>query len=176
MSKRYTPFNILDPNGHPIVTETGQWKMRASKAGGTTIRYLGYTRPNTSESDAGWMISEQVYDAEGDMVEKNFAGGKATFENVWDSGSFATVSGVTQANPAVVTANNHGFEDGSIVYFAEVAGMTELNDEFYQVASATTNTFALQDLDGNNVNSTGFTAYSSGGKAYKPEYANYTFA
>ena len=41
--------------------------------------------------------------------------------------------------------------------------MTEVNGRNYKVANVTTNTFRLQDLFGNNIDTTNFTTYSSGG-------------
>lgn len=70
----------------------------------------------------------------------------------------ATISGVTQANPAVVTATAHDFNNGESVTISGVVGMTELNGNTYTVANATANTFELQGID-----STAFTAYVSGG-------------
>ena len=43
--------------------------------------------------------------------------------------------------------------------------MTELNNKRYLVANKTTNTFEITDVDGTNINGTGFTAYTSGGVA-----------
>lgn len=77
--------------------------------------------------------------------------------------SSKVITGATQANPVVITANTHGFSNGDEVYISGVAGMTELNGRFFRVANQTTNTFELLDLFNNPVNGTGFTAYSSGG-------------
>ena len=79
--------------------------------------------------------------------------------------SDVTVSAITQANPAVVTANSHGFSNGDFVILSSVVGMTEVNGKTFKVADKTTNTFELQDVDGTDINSSGFTAYSSGGDA-----------
>ncbi len=76
-----------------------------------------------------------------------------------------TITGITQANPGVVTVTAHPFSNGDWVYISSVAGMTEVNGKYYKVANKATNTFELQDIDGNNVNTTGYTAYTSGGTA-----------
>lgn len=75
------------------------------------------------------------------------------------------ITAVTQADPAVVTITSHGLSDGDWVYISGVVGMTELNGKIFKVASSTTHTFALQDVDGNDVDSTAYTAYGSGGTA-----------
>ena len=73
-----------------------------------------------------------------------------------------TISGITAANPAVVTATSHGYSDGDDVWIAGVVGMTRLNGRRFTVANKTTNTFELTDE-----NSTSYTAWSSGGTASK---------
>lgn len=76
-----------------------------------------------------------------------------------------TITGITKANPAVVTAAGHGYSNGDQVYITSVAGMTEVNNstQYYIVANKTSTTFELTDQDGNNVDSSSFTTYSSGG-------------
>ena len=78
-----------------------------------------------------------------------------------------TISGATQANPGVITATSHGYSNGDHVIITSVVGMTELNGKTFKVANKTTNTFEIQDVDGNNVNTTGYTAYGSAGVANK---------
>ena len=73
-----------------------------------------------------------------------------------------TISGLTAANPGVVTATSHGYADGDHVWINSVAGMTEVNGRRFTVANKTTNTFELS-----GVNTSGYTAYSSGGTAEK---------
>ena len=76
-----------------------------------------------------------------------------------------TVSGVTQASPGVVTAVGHGFAAKDWVKFDEVVGMTELNGQTYEVRSVPTpDTFELNDVFGKPLDTSGFTAYASGGK------------
>ena len=78
-----------------------------------------------------------------------------------------TISGITQANPAVVTATSHGYSNGDEVVISSVVGMTEVNSKRFLVADKTTNTFELQNKDGTDINSSAFTAYSSGGVSNK---------
>ncbi|QPZ53482.1 putative tail tubular B [Pelagibacter phage HTVC034P] len=78
-----------------------------------------------------------------------------------------TITGITQANPAVVTATSHNYSNGDEVLITGVSGMTEVNSKRFLVANKTTNTFELQNKDSVDVDSTGFTAYSSGGVSNK---------
>lgn len=79
--------------------------------------------------------------------------------------SSKSISGITRANPAVVTSAGHGFSNGDEVLIDDVTGMTEVNNRRFKVAGRTTNTFQLTDQDGNNVDSSSYTAYSASGTA-----------
>lgn len=68
------------------------------------------------------------------------------------------ITGITQANPGVVTANGHGLSNGQLVWFSGVGGMTPLNNRVGIVAGATTNTFQIKNLD-----TTSMPAFTSGG-------------
>jgi DNA/RNA endonuclease YhcR with UshA esterase domain len=82
-----------------------------------------------------------------------------------DSGRVKTISGISQANPGVITSSSHGFVDGDIVTVKGVVGMAQLNAELaYQVQVHNTNSFSLLNLfDGDVIDTRTFTAYSNGG-------------
>lgn len=106
--------------------------------------------------------SDQTYVLEfGDQYMRVIRNGAQVVE------SAKTISGATQANPCVVTASAHGYSNGEEVYISGVAGMTQLNGRNFKVANVATNTFELKYMDGTNVNSTAFSAYSSGGNSYR---------
>jgi Flp pilus assembly protein TadG len=71
----------------------------------------------------------------------------------WASGTAKGISGITKANPAVVTSNGHGFNNGDRVYIYGVSGMTQVNGRVYTVAGKTTNTFQLSGTNSNSWNS-----------------------
>ena len=52
-----------------------------------------------------------------------------------------SISGITQANPAVVTATAHGYSNGAHVIISSVTGMVEVNGKTFKVANTTANTF-----------------------------------
>lgn len=84
-----------------------------------------------------------------------------------------TITGITQANPAVVTySGTDNYSNGNEVLIDGVVGMTEVNGRVFKVANldAGANTFELQTTGGENVNSSGYTAYSSAGTVYRVEY------
>jgi len=80
--------------------------------------------------------------------------------------SFA-ISGASQANPCVITVVGNDFAVGDWIFVDGIVGMTQLNDKFYIVSNVAGNNVTLQTLRNVNVNSTGYTAYSSGGTAAK---------
>jgi hypothetical protein len=97
--------------------------------------------------------TEQAYALEfGDLKMRVIRDGAYVLE------SAKTITGITQANPAVVTSNAHGFSNGDKVFVAGVVGMVQVNGRYFTVAGATANTFQLSGVD-----SSGYTAYSSGG-------------
>ena len=76
------------------------------------------------------------------------------------------ITGATQANPVVITAASHGFSDEEQVAIVDITGMTELNERYFEVANATTNTLELLGEDG-----TAYTAWSSGGYVKTPSFS-----
>lgn len=76
-----------------------------------------------------------------------------------------TISGVTQANPCIVTAPAHGYSNGDEVVISGVVGMTQVNGRNFKVSNVTTNTFEINDFGPVAIDSTGYSAYVSGGTA-----------
>ena len=70
----------------------------------------------------------------------------------------ATITGITAANPGVVTATGHGFVNDENVLVYGVLGMVEVNGGIFAVKNKADNTFEL-----GTTNTSGFTAYGSGG-------------
>ena len=77
-----------------------------------------------------------------------------------DSPDAATVSGITKAVNPVVTATAHGLPEGSIVLFASVGGMTQINGKYACVGVIDANSFYAYGID-----STEYSTYTSSGTA-----------
>lgn len=82
---------------------------------------------------------------------------------------FTAITAVTQANPGVVTVTGHGWTTGDRVTIQNVGGMVELNGFLYEIEVLTANTISLKFLDGSVVDTTSYTAYTSGGSAVRAE-------
>jgi hypothetical protein len=74
-----------------------------------------------------------------------------------------TITAITQTVPAQVTSAAHGYNNGDEVFINDVAGMTQINGRSYIVANKSTNTYELNDEFGNQINASGYSAYTSGG-------------
>jgi hypothetical protein len=72
--------------------------------------------------------------------------------------STVTISGVSKANPAVVTATAHGFVNGDKIIVAGVGGMGQANNREFTVANKTADTFELSGVD-----SSDYDTYTTGG-------------
>lgn len=81
------------------------------------------------------------------------AGTKAYYSTTFASPK--TVTGVTNADPAVATATSHGYTDGDPVLFE--SGWQDASDTIFEVDSQTADTF---DIDG--LNSTDTNVYAAG--------------
>lgn len=85
-----------------------------------------------------------------------------------DDSPSKVITGITNANPAVVTSAAHGYANGDVVRITGVAGMVEVNDELFVVTNQTTNTFELADVD-----STDYGVWTSGGWIDEGAFSNF---
>jgi len=85
-----------------------------------------------------------------------------------------TITDISSAAAGVVTSASHGFIGGEIIAIWDVEGMVEINYGYvkfwsniklYEVDSVgiVANTFKIKDLWGDAVDTSGYTAYTSGG-------------
>ena len=80
----------------------------------------------------------------------------------------AYISAVTKANPGIVTTTEDNFfTEGALITITNVGGMVELNGGSYYVNVLTSNTFSLYSDSGltTPVDTTGYTTYTTGGRA-----------
>ncbi len=75
------------------------------------------------------------------------------------------ITAITKANPGVVTIAGHGYSNGDDVYLKDIGGMVELNARTVRLKNIAANTFELTDFFGNNIDTTNYSTYTSGGTA-----------
>jgi len=81
----------------------------------------------------------------------------------------ASITGITQANPVVVTAPGHKLLNGTNISIDGVNGMTELTTETFYVSVLSSSTFRLyrNNILGIPVNGIGYSGYISSGTVYR---------
>jgi len=76
------------------------------------------------------------------------------------------ITGITQANPGVITIPAHGYANGDWLFLANIGGMTALNGRWVKAAGVTANTFQLTSVHGGaNIDTTALPAWTAGGTA-----------
>lgn len=106
------------------------------------------------QSGGGW----SVICGGGDPYQVAYAIYLALFDVSTLVGSQLAVSGITQANPGVVTTNlAHGLTAGATLALSNIVGMTQLNGVEFTATILTPSTFSI------GINTTGYGAYVSGG-------------
>jgi len=132
----------------PDATREELWMIVKRYVDGAVVRYVEYMTKFFEDTD--------------DQQDAFFVDSGLTYD------SPITITGITKANPGVVTAASHGFNNGDKVKIIEVEGMTEVNGESYIVANKTANTFELTSVNGGaNINTSSYTTYVSGGEVRK---------
>ena len=59
-----------------------------------------------------------------------------------------TITGITKADPGVVSATGHGIITGDRVFFVDLTEMTELNGAYDTATKINNDTFSIQDTSG----------------------------
>jgi hypothetical protein len=150
------PF-VIDNDSFPTLVNAYQWRGRIKRKRGTSL--LNRLQRNISETDT--LSSGATTLAEAPVVPGTFSFTDTTTSYLYtdlNGNLFVTtpITGATQATNCVLTANNN-FSNGDSVFITGVVGMTQLNNNTYTIVSRTSTHITL------NVNSTGFTSYSSAG-------------
>ena len=136
--------------------------MLSFPSGGITRRPGTYFAGRSKDGGKVRLISFEFSDEQAYILEFG-----ANYIRFFKDGGILTeattaITGITQANPAVVTAASHGLSNGDRVFITSVAGMSQVNNLEFTVANSTTNTFELS-----GINSTNYDAYTSGGAVGK---------
>ena len=80
---------------------------------------------------------------------------------------FGAITDITQANPAQVTAPDHGIQSNQVITIREAGGMTEVNGGLFTITYVDDDNFSL------GVDSSAFTAYTDGGQWLTQGYRFY---
>lgn len=174
------PFRFGDRDRREFIVQDSEVELRAiNNTSGEPI-FLGRAKIGITEDDDKWQIRKITYDSAEGVTKIEWPTNDESlisgdYEFIWDSGfTPLTITGISQANPAVVTVSSIGaLTNGMKIYISGVVGMTEVNftgNNLYTVANISGNTFELSGID-----SSLFTAYTSGGTVYAPQAVQYTY-
>lgn len=174
------PFKFGSKDRREFIVQDSEVALRAINDTSGNPIFLARALVGTAESEQKWQIRKIQYDSNGGAISvtwpvNSLSAASTNYEFVWKDTATAVVTDITQANPGVATTSSaHGFSDGDIVLFQGVAGMTEVNfdgSNLYTVANSTATTFELSGID-----TSAFTAYSSGGTVTNANAINYTYS
>jgi len=145
------------------MTEVNGNTYRISAIDADTFRLEGTdsTGFTAYTSDGTWTVN-------GDLLKyKVTANNRDTFEESLSalSSSTLTITGITQADPAVITLSaDHTLEYGDEIYIDSVVGMTQLNGRRFLVLDVpSSTTIEIMSTSRATIDSTGYGAYVSGG-------------
>ena len=117
------------------------WMIVKRTVNGATVRFIEYVAPPFKDDDA----SDDAFYVE--------AGG--TFNE-----PLGILSISTGTSTSITTSVNHFYASGTRVRLRDVAGATELNNRTFLVESPSPDTFTITDLNGGQINSSGFGTYA----------------
>lgn len=171
------PIIIGDSSAAGSVSQVDICNLALKRLGASTISSISESTKNAEHCNTFWdyILDEVMSDHQWDFTKKIVTLDYASGFGVYSTDDVKTITGITAANPAVVTCTSHGFVTGNTVYVYDVSGMTEANNRVYPVEYVDANSFKLLGFD-----STKWTAYTSGGSVVRkesdPKYASgYTY-
>ena len=172
------PIIIGDTSESGDTSQVDICNLALRRLGATTIVSISESTKNAEHCTVFWnyVLDEVISDHQWNFTKKTVVLDYASGFGVYSTDDVKTITGITAANPAVVSCASHGFVTGNTVYIYDVAGMTEVNKRVYPITEvAGGNSFQLTGFD-----STKWTAYTSGGscvrKESNPKYSSgYTY-
>lgn len=121
------------------------WVVVKRRINGSTKRYVE--------------VMEKFDDETVDLKDSFFVDSGSTYDEP------KTITNITKGAVTTVFSTAHGFVDGDKILISDVEGMSEVNTNSYFVSNANANDFRIKDGSGNNIDSTAFGDYVSGGFA-----------
>ena len=93
----------------------------------------------------------------GDKYARFINNGAAVLESPF------TITGITRAAPTVVTAPGHNYNIGDWIFITGVSGMLAIDGRYCSIIGISGSNLSLADVNGVPIDSTIFSAYTSGG-------------
>lgn len=153
---------INDTNGNPI--------------------FVGRAKIGVPLDEDKWQIERITYDSAQGVTRGEWpqnASGLASgdFEFIWSTVSDLTITGITQANPGVVTVSALGtLTNGDSIVIQSVSGMVEVNFDGSNIYTVANINVGAGTFELSGINTTTYTPYVSGGTVTYGEVVNYTYS
>jgi len=176
------PFKYGSNDRREFIVQESEVTIRSINDNNGNPVFLGRAKVGTLESEEKWHIRKITYDSNQGISSVTWpvnASGQATadFEFIWNSETDLIITGITQANPGVVTVSSLGdLTNGDKIVIQDVTGMTEVNfngSNIYTVANINAGAGTFELL---GINTTTYGAYTSGGSVIYGEVTNYTYS
>lgn len=157
--KDWADYKSCSPASTPAATDasigtgdfvTSIFQLKKTYTSGT----LNMDRPIKKPVSATVSVAIDNISIPAQMLTVAYASGTVTIKD-----ASAVVNGVSNANPAVVSATAHGLATGDLVHLTSIVGMVELNDRWFTVTNTGANTYSLNGED-----STAYASYVSDGR------------
>lgn len=180
MSGNNRPFKYGYKDRREFIVQDSEVTLRVINDSSGNAIFLGRAKTGSSLSEEKWQIRKITYDANSSVTSQIWpqdpsSNASNDYEFVWSSVSDLTITNITQAATAVVTVSAIGdLQNGDLIIISDVVGMTEVNFDgtnIYTVANIAGATFELA-----GINSSAFSAYSSGGSVDYSEVVNLTYS
>ena len=174
------PYKFGERDRREFIVQDSEVSLVAINDSNSNPIFVGRAKAGVPLDENMWQIRKITYDSNQGVIRvewpQNSEGAASTnFEFIWTDSSELTITTISQDNPAVVTVSSIGsLQNGDQIVIQDVLGMTEVNftgSNLYTVANIAGSTFELQGID-----SSAFTAYSSGGTVTYGQMLNYTYS
>lgn len=126
--------------------------------------------PNSASAPYGFKITKTTAD-----LTEPYASGGITYVQTWpnvEAQNSAAITVITNADPAVVTQNSHGYSNGDILQLYNTTGQLQISGMNFEISSVSANNYTLLGLDasGFSAGSGGYTRRISNAYAVEPQF------
>lgn len=174
------PFKYGNRDRKEFIVQDSEVALSAINDTSGNPVFLGRAKAGVLQSEQKWQLRKMTWDSNNAVTrvqwpQNDESNASTNYEFTWNADTDLSITGITQANPAVVTVSSIGdLQNGDKIVIQDVSGMTEVNfdgSNIYTVANISGSTFELQGTD-----SSAFSAYTSGGTVIFGAVVNYTYS
>lgn len=176
------PFKYGANDRREFIVQNSEVALAAINDTNGYVIFLGRAKIGSAVSEQRWQIRKLTYDSNQGVIRvewplnsDNLA--SSDYEFIWNSETDLTITNITNANPGVVTVSDLGnLTNGDKIIIQSVSGMTEVNFDGSNIYTVANINVGAKTFELSGINTTTYTAYSSGGTVTYGEVANYTYA